>query len=85
VTCFYLDFAAQKEQSATSVLGALLKQVVASFKPIPKEIMDTFRNYENVKSPWSMYRYQTRRLCEERMKDLRTRPYIPVTYVITVG
>jgi len=46
VTCFYLDFAAQKEQSATSVLGALLKQVVASFKPIPKEIMDTFRNHE---------------------------------------
>ena len=46
VACFYLDFAAQKEQSATSILGVLLKQVVASFKPIPEEIIDTFQKHE---------------------------------------
>ena len=48
MACFYLDFAAQKEQSATSVLGALLKQVVAGFKPIPEEIMVAFRKHEKV-------------------------------------
>jgi len=48
VACFYLDFAAQKEQSAASILGALLKQVVAGFKPIPTEIMDAFRKHEKV-------------------------------------
>ena len=28
VACFYFDFAARKEQSATTMLGSLLKQVV---------------------------------------------------------
>ena len=29
VTCFYFDFAARKEQTATSMLGSLLKQIVS--------------------------------------------------------
>jgi len=39
ISCFYLDFAARKEQSATSVLGSLLKQMVGGMEKIPKEIL----------------------------------------------
>jgi len=46
VAYFYFDSAAQKEQTAASVLGALLKQVVRSFKQIPKEITDAFRRHK---------------------------------------
>jgi len=38
VTCFYFDFAARKEQSATSMLGSLLKQMVSGMERIPEEI-----------------------------------------------
>ena len=48
VACFYCDFAAQKEQSATGILGGLLKQVVRGFRPIPREIIDAFQKYEKV-------------------------------------
>ena len=46
MACFYFDSAAQKEQSATSVLGALLKQVAGSFEQIPEEITDMFRRHK---------------------------------------
>ena len=39
VACFYFDFAAQKEQSPTSMLGALLKQLVGGLDKIPVEIL----------------------------------------------
>ena len=42
VTCVYCDFHAHKDQSATGVLAALLKQLVAAVKPIPKEISEAF-------------------------------------------
>ena len=48
VACFYCDFAAQKEQSAASILGGLLKQVVRGFRPIPRELIDAFQKYEKV-------------------------------------
>jgi len=48
VACFYFDFAAQKEQSAGNMLGALLKQVVGSFNQIPKEVMDAFKKHKKV-------------------------------------
>ena len=48
VACFYFDFAAQKEQSAGNMLGALLKQVVGSFKQIPREIRDMFEKHKKV-------------------------------------
>jgi len=47
VACFYFDFAAQKEQSPTSVLGALLKQVVTGLEEVPEEIV---RDYETQKT-----------------------------------
>jgi len=43
VTCFYFDFAARKEQSATRMLGSLLKQIVGGIEKIPEEISQTFR------------------------------------------
>ena len=43
VTCFYFDFAARKEQSVTSMLGALVKQVVSGMENIPEEISRAFQ------------------------------------------
>ena len=48
VACFYFNTAAQTEQSATSVLGALLKQVVGSFVEIPGEIADAFQRHKKL-------------------------------------
>ena len=38
VTCFYFDFAAQKEQTATSMLGSILKQVISRTERVPEDI-----------------------------------------------
>jgi len=43
VTCFYLDFAARKEQSATNILGSLLKQIVSGMESIPEDISHAFQ------------------------------------------
>ena len=43
VACFYFDFAAQKEQSPTTVLSALLKQLVRGLEKIPQKIVEAFR------------------------------------------
>ena len=42
VACIYCDFHAHKEQSATGVLAALLKQLVAGVEPIPESIRVAF-------------------------------------------
>ena len=42
MACVYCDFHAHKSQSATGVLAALLKQLVAGVEPIPKEIREAF-------------------------------------------
>ena len=44
VTCFYFDFAARKEQSATNMLGSLLKQIVSGMETIPGEISQAFQD-----------------------------------------
>ena len=43
VTCFYFDFATRKEQSVSSTLGSLLKQIVGGLEAIPEEISQAFR------------------------------------------
>ena len=43
VTCFYLDFAARKEQSVTNILGSLLRQVVGGMEKVPEEITEAFQ------------------------------------------
>ena len=42
VACAYCDFNAQDGQSATGLLGALLKQVVSALEPIPGEVQRAF-------------------------------------------
>ena len=44
VACFYFDFAAQKEQSPTTVLSSLLKQVVGGLEKIPVRIVEAFQD-----------------------------------------
>ena len=44
VACFYFDFASQKEQSPTSVLGALLKQVVSGIEKISEDIAQAYKD-----------------------------------------
>ena len=46
VACFYFDFAAQREQSPTGMLGALLRQLVCGLEETPEEIS---RAYEDQK------------------------------------
>ena len=48
VACFYFDFAAQKEQSSVSVLGALLKQVVRGLEEVPEELAQAYGMQEKV-------------------------------------
>ena len=43
VTCFYFDFAARKEQTATSMLGSLLKQMVSGRGGAPEEVWRALR------------------------------------------
>ena len=43
VTCFYFDFAARKEQSATAMLGSLLKQMASGMETIPEDISQAFQ------------------------------------------
>ena len=42
VACIYCDFHAREEQSATGMLAAILKQLVAGLEPIPEEIKGAF-------------------------------------------
>ena len=42
VACVYCDFNAHKEQSASGVLAALLKQLVAGVEPIPEAVKVAF-------------------------------------------
>jgi len=48
VACFYFDFAAEKEQSPASMLGAVLKQVVSGLEEIPEEIAQAYKDHKKV-------------------------------------
>ena len=50
VTCFYFDFAARKEQIATSMLGSLLKQMVSGTETISEEIWWALREQKEAVS-----------------------------------
>jgi len=47
VACFYFDFASQKDQSSTSMLGALLRQLVAGLGEVPEEIAQAYEEQKN--------------------------------------
>ena len=48
VACFYFDFAARREQSSTSMLGAMLKQVFGGLEEIPREISQAYEDQKKV-------------------------------------
>ena len=48
VAGFYFDFAAQKEQSPTAVLGVLLKQILYGLEEVPGEIVEVYRRQKNL-------------------------------------
>jgi len=48
VACFYIDYAARKEQSPTNVLGSLLKQIVGGLEKVPDEIRQAFQHHKRV-------------------------------------
>jgi len=50
VTCFYFDFAARKVQTATSMLGSLLKQVICAMERVPEEISRALQEQKRVVS-----------------------------------
>ena len=47
IACFYFDFAAQKEQSLTGMLGALVKQLVWGLEETPEEVSRAYQNQKN--------------------------------------
>ena len=50
VTCFYFDFAARKEQTVTSMLGSLLRQVINGMERVPEEISRAFQEQKKAVS-----------------------------------
>ena len=54
VACMYCDFHSDKEQSATSVLVALLKQLVAGVEPIPEAISKAYQRAKRVVDGWTL-------------------------------
>ena len=48
VACFYFNFTAQKEQSSTSMLGSLLKQVAGGLGEVPEEIAKAYEYQKKV-------------------------------------
>ena len=47
IACFYFDFATQKEQSPTNMLGALLRQLVCGLEETPEEVSRVYQGREN--------------------------------------
>jgi len=47
VACFYFDFAAQKDQSITNMMGALVKQLVCGLEKPPEEISRAYRDQKS--------------------------------------
>jgi len=48
IVCFYFDFRIQKAQSPSSILGALLKQVVSGLGEVPEEIARAYEDQKQV-------------------------------------
>ncbi|RPB03109.1 hypothetical protein L873DRAFT_1732030, partial [Choiromyces venosus 120613-1] len=48
VACFYFDYAAQKEQTPTSMMGSILKQIVRGLDEVPKKLVEAFRDQKKV-------------------------------------
>ena len=72
VTCFYFDFAARKEQSVTSTLGSLLKQIVGRLERIPDEISRAFQEQKKVVGGRGLLLPDIVKMLQAIMSSLRT-------------
>ena len=72
VTCFYFDYAVQKEQSLLEILGSLLKQAVRGLEQVPSEIVRAFRDQENVIGGRNLNLYQIVRMLQDISSSQRT-------------
>jgi len=52
IACFYFYFAVRKEQSATTMLGSLLKQIVSGMEAILEEISRAFQEQKKAMREW---------------------------------
>ena len=50
VTCFYFDFTAREEQTATSILGSILKQVISGTESLPEDIWQALQEQKKAVS-----------------------------------
>ena len=50
VTCFCFDFTAREEQTATSILGSILKQVISGTESVPEDIWRTLQEQKKAVS-----------------------------------
>ena len=46
VAYFYIDFATREEESPTSILGSLLKQIVGRLEKVPDEVKQMFEDHK---------------------------------------
>jgi len=51
VACLYFGFATQQEQSSTTMLGALLKQLVVALRELPEEVVQAYEEQKTFHQP----------------------------------
>ena len=71
IACMYCDFHADKEQSATSVLVALLKQLVAGVEPIPDAITKAYDRAKRVVDGRALRLPEIRAMLAQSLSSLR--------------
>ena len=71
VTCVYCDFNSHKEQSAASVLAALLRQLVAGVKSMPQEITEAFERAKKEVDGRALRLIQIRAMLVKSLSSLR--------------
>ena len=64
VRCFYLEFAVRKEQSATAMLGSLLKRIVSGMEVIPEDISQAFQEQKKAMGGWGPQLLEVVRMLE---------------------
>ena len=64
VTCFYLEFAVRKEQSAIAMLGSLLKRIVSGMEVIPEDISRAFQEQKKAMGGWGPQLLEVVRMLE---------------------
>ena len=71
VACVYCDFHAHQEQSAASVLAALLGQLVTGVESVPQEIAEAFERAKRAVDARSLRLPEIRAMLIKSLKSLR--------------